>query len=58
MALAWFRFIMLFMVSSGWHSLFTEHHAGPVDNKLTHIQSSYKIFQNITLETERKFVPK
>ena len=21
---------MLFMVSSGWHSLFKEHHAGPV----------------------------
>ena len=29
-------FIMLFMVFSGWHSLFTEHHVGPVG---THIPS-------------------
>ena len=27
---------MLFMVSSGWHSVFIEHQAGPVGNKLTH----------------------
>ena len=24
---------------SGWHSVFTEHHTGPVGNKHTHIKS-------------------
>ena len=33
----WCRFVTLFMVSSGWHSLFVEHHVGPVGNKLTRI---------------------
>ena len=36
----WSRFIVLFMVSSGWRSLFIEHHAGPVGDKLIHIQST------------------
>ena len=41
----WSRFIVLFMVLSGWHSLFKEHHASPVGNKLTHIQS--KLNENL-----------
>ena len=36
----WIRFVVLFMVSSGRHSLLIKHHAGPVGNKLTHIQAT------------------
>ena len=36
----WHCFIMMFMVPSGWHSLFMEHYVGPVGNNHTHIPSA------------------
>ena len=55
-------FIMLFMVFSGWHSLFTEHHVGPVGTHIPSIVIKYgkkivlyrKQYFRI-LETKRKF---
>ena len=44
---SWFRFIMLFMVSSCWHSLFTEHHASLRSLNHHKISRKFSIFTSI-----------
>ena len=40
-----YHFIILFMISSGWHSLFIKHHLDPVGNNHTQYPEKYHKIQ-------------